>query len=117
MKQKSLLSGFKVANYIANSSEPSIIEMDWAVVEGKDRFVATTGLLSRLTVLLAKCGLFYDTLDEPQRKYTVDEARGYAPFVTSHSWGLEKMYCRNRKSNLVAVVDGKVGHLDVLSFS
>jgi len=107
MKQKSLLSGFKIANYIANSSEPQTIETDWRVVEEKDRFVATFGLLSRITVVFAKSGIFYKMLDTPERKYTIDEARGYAPFVTSHSWGLEKMYCRNRQSNLVAVVDGK----------
>jgi len=43
---------------------------------------------------------------EPVRKYSMDEVRDVAPFVTSTTWSLEKLYCRSRNQKFVAVMNG-----------
>ncbi len=112
MKQRSMLSGFERYNFLLEGSE-KYDAADYEAskekhYEEKGAIAApATGPLSQLTKLLSKCGLFYEKI-EPQRIYTVDEVRGYTPFVTSQTWGLEKMYCRNRKASMIAVIEGEV---------
>mmetsp|Transcript_8665 Transcript_8665/g.13355 ORF Transcript_8665/g.13355 Transcript_8665/m.13355 type:complete len:1019 (+) Transcript_8665:68-3124(+) len=40
------------------------------------------------------------------RQFSIDETRDVAPFVTSDTWSLEKMYCRSRKKKFIAVLNG-----------
>ena len=68
--------------------------------------VSRVGILSKLTVLLTKCGM-YMHLNDPKRQHNVDEVRRYMPFVTNSSWGLEKVYCRDRRTRFIAVVEGE----------
>jgi hypothetical protein len=50
---------------------------------------------------------FFDRFEEPGRRtYTLEDARGVRPFITRHTWSLEKLYCRQKDSRYVAVVDG-----------
>jgi lipase ATG15 len=48
----------------------------------------------------------FEHLAEPEPVYTVDEARGVRPYVTSYTWSLEKFFCRSSDSRYIAVVRG-----------
>ena len=63
------------------------------------------GFFTMFTLLLVKCGL-YTELEEPKLQHDLDLVRGYTPYVTSSTWGLEKLYCRNHQTRYVAIVGG-----------
>ena len=107
MKQRFKLGGNQIVAYISSGSDPKPGDRTLKELESSnDDFTTYTGPWARLTKLLAKFGL-YEILAEPKRQYNVDEFRGYTPFVTDSNWGLEKIYCRNRKTRFVAIVEGK----------
>ncbi len=114
LKQRSMLSGFRRFRFIVRGSDPHRLHNDYDEVEKEHRDerwkfqLPTIGPLSFLTEKLSRCGCLYSTLDRPQRIYSIDEVRGYTPFVTKSSWGLEKFYCRNRNMSFVAIVQGEV---------
>lgn len=68
------------------------------------------GLWTRLTLLpflSTNKGLgLFEHLTVPEPVYTVEEARGVRPFVTSYTWSLEKFFCRPHDSRYVAVMRG-----------
>lgn len=126
MKMKHKLSGVVVASYNASGTDPSSSGMSLAEIQDKYNsnvsdddgvqlfrksrkfydYREHRSVYARLTQFLACCGLF-EKKEEPQRQHNVDDVLGYAPFVTNSTWGLESMYCRNRKRRFVAVVDGE----------
>ena len=65
------------------------------------------GLATKFTLWLCDrpFGL-YTTIDEPKRLYNIDEVRDAAPFVTSNTWTLDKLYFRDRSRLFIAVVSG-----------
>ena len=102
MRQK--LSGAKTFTYIAHSEDPRLSDMPFDEIKEKSE-MQSVGLYSRIAWLLAKCGIFTE-LENPKRYYSADEVRDYAPYITSESWGLERLFFRNRKSRYVAVITG-----------
>jgi hypothetical protein len=52
------------------------------------------------------CMGMYEILDEPQQIYSIDDARDVRPFLTAHTWSLEKIFCRPRNSRYIAIVRG-----------
>jgi lipase ATG15 len=60
--------------------------------------------MSRLTLLLVSCGL-YKPVNKPL--HTIDDISGHTPFVTKSTWGLDTIYCRNRKTRYITVVKGE----------
>lgn len=56
---------------------------------------------ARLGPLLLRLGWF-EHLDKAQQCYSVEDARDVRPFITSHTWSLEKLFCRSRNSRYVA---------------
>ena len=52
-----------------------------------------------------KCGWF-EAYEEPVRFFSVDDARDVRPFITSHTWSLEKLFCRPRNSRYIAIIHG-----------
>jgi hypothetical protein len=38
--------------------------------------------------------------------YSIDDARDVRPFVTFHTWGLEKIFCRPHNSRYIAGFGG-----------
>ena len=105
LRQK--ISGTVTYSYMSNSESPILSQTSLAEIE-KKQFATKPriGLYSRLTLILSKCGIFKDLGDDAKRYYSVDEVRDYAPYVTSESWGLERLFFRNRQSRYVAVVTG-----------
>lgn len=55
--------------------------------------------------LLHKWGL-YETLNEPERMFSIDDARDVRPYMTTHTWSLEKVFCRPKNSRYIAIVKG-----------
>lgn len=48
----------------------------------------------------------YKPLDPPKRTYTIEEVRDVLPFVTTHSWSLENMFCTNTRSRKIISAKG-----------
>eukprot|EP00956_Cyclotella_meneghiniana_P015664 scaffold24155_cov89-Cyclotella_meneghiniana.AAC.1 len=60
-------------------------------------YIKFTQLLPRLFI----------TLDSPRRCWTQEEIDFNVPFYTSHSWSLESMFCRQKKSSRITIVSGQ----------
>jgi len=62
---------------------------------------------AKITLLpfLAKWGL-YENLAEPERVYSIDDARDVRPYLTTFTWSLEKVFCRPRDSRYIAILNG-----------
>jgi len=109
MKMKYMLAGTKTVHYNAYGNDPKPGEQSVEELKAQketNAFQQSKGPLARLTVLMARWGL-YEILAEPIRYYSIDEVRGQVTFVTNSTWGLEAMYCRNRQKRFVAVVEGE----------
>jgi hypothetical protein len=104
-RMKQVLSGYKTVSYISHGADPHLNEVSYNELRTKKNFVSRIGILSRLTRqnFMSCC---YKVLDEPVRQYNVDEVLEFTPFVTRSSWSLESIYCRNRKSRFIAIIDG-----------
>ena len=104
LRQK--LSGTVTFSYMSHSDDPRISETTFEEIKNKKEGKRFIGLYSRLTWILSKCGLFKDLGEHAKRYYSIDDVRDYAPYITSESWGLERLYFRNRKARYVAVISG-----------
>lgn len=77
-------------NYTDSNIEPSMVKRS---------------LMSRMTSWkIFSC--FYKPLDEPKRIWTIEEVQGNVPFITKHSWSLEKLFCKAGFSSSIPVVAG-----------
>lgn len=108
LNQKARYSGYTYVSFVSHDSNTREISNNFESVKGRSNFSSSTSIISRLTVALSNRNYWFDTLDKPQRLYSVDEVRGYTPFVTNSSWSLDKIYCRNRMASFVAIVKGEV---------
>ena len=51
-------------------------------------------------------GLYEPLEGNEQRVFTLDDARDVRPYVTSHTWNLEKIFCRPKDSRYIAIISG-----------
>jgi len=104
--QRYYLSGVKREVYMVdgNLEVPASGSYSQSDVEPYSTFM---GLYSRMTQWKPLIGRVFTELVPPKRVWTINEARGISPFVTKNSWSLEKLYCRDRKTNLIAVMKGE----------
>ena len=111
MKQKQRLSGYRKAEYIINSTNdglPQVATYRDLLDELPQHPKCYFGPWARITKLLSHCSLYEKLPKEHQaRQWTLDEVLENNPFVTNHSWSLEKIFCRNTKARYVAIVEGK----------
>ncbi len=109
MQLKSKLSGVTTISYTVagRDTEPQGVEWKEQKPEEDDGAKETTGPLSKITIFLAKFGLYKNKKLDNKHIYNVDLVRGYTPYATSDTWGLEKLYCRNRKTRYIAVIEGE----------
>lgn len=79
----------------------------------------TRSLYTKFTELpfLRSWGIIIDEPRKRCRQYTIDEVRDQAPFVTSNTWSLEKLYCRSRSQRYVAVTKGEFQVTTAQTFS
>jgi len=52
---------------------------------------------------LQEWGLYEEVPEKKERIFSIDDARDVRPFVTSHTWSLEKIFCRPKDSRYIAV--------------
>ena len=109
MRQLTSYSGRKHISFLSLGTFSNSEETDKA---GEENIIEETrhesiSLLAKFTQLefLTKWGL-YERLSPEERVYPIEDARDVRPFVTSHSWSLEKIFCRPRNSRYVAIVRG-----------
>ena len=94
MKIKASSSGNQTTSYTTSSGKKETEDQE-----------PEKGVFTMFTFLLVKCGLYME-LEEPKLQHDIDLVRGYTPYVTSSTWGLEKLYCRNRQTRYMAIVGG-----------
>jgi len=61
---------------------------------------------TRFTQSACLHNVLYTTLPTPKRMYSIDDVIGRRPYVTSLSWGLEKYFCKPRKTRYVGILNG-----------
>lgn len=60
---------------------------------------------ARVNQYLIKFGLF-EECETPSRYFSTDDARDVRPYITSHTWSLEKIFCRPKNSRYVSIISG-----------
>lgn len=70
----------------------------------KESTYAYMGLYSRTTVL--SWNPFFDRLDPPLRRFSIEDIRETVPFVTNKTWSLEKICCRLRNGRSRLAISG-----------
>ena len=111
LRQKQKLSGYRTATYTVRSNGDLPIPVhDYKELERNEivNSESTIGQWARFTKLFVSCGVYKKLPKEAQvRCFSIDEVLDNLPYVTKHSWGLEKLFCRNRQLRYVTVVSGK----------
>ena len=105
LRMKQRLSGHKDISYTAHGSDPHPDKLSYYQVREKDNYQSSIGFFSRITRMDFMSSL-YTVLDEPKRLYNVEDVLEFTPYITGQSWGLESVYCRNRDTRFIAIVDG-----------
>ena len=50
---------------------------------------------------------WYENLEgKEERFFSLDDTRDVRPYVTTHTWSLEKIFCRRKNSRYIAIVEG-----------
>ena len=128
VRQRASYSGYRTKKYLARSTflnathehAGSQIE-EWSRQEHSGLWTRIT-LLSRLSqdgnandnanasegqLLLGRfCIPVFATLNPPQAVYTIDDVQEHLPYVTKHTWSLERLFFRPRNSRYVTIVGG-----------
>lgn len=60
---------------------------------------------AKINNVFVKFGWF-EKYPAPRRFYSVEDARDVRPFITSHTWSLERMFCRSKNSRYIAIIKG-----------
>ena len=107
LRMKQRLSGHVHVTFVSAGEDTNPERLSFNDVRTKDSFKSQTGLFSRLTRQKWLTGFLYTVLDKPVREYSVDEVIEFTPYVTRSSWGLESMYCRNRDTRFITIIDGE----------
>ena len=98
------LSGTKKELYMVNGNV-SLPENGNYTDSNIEPYLVKRSILSRMTSWkIMSC--FYKPLDEPKRIWTIAEVQGNVPFITKHSWSLEKLFCSAGFSSSIPVVAG-----------
>ena len=104
-RMKQMLSGSTIVSYVAHGTDPNPKGLSYDEVMSRESIQSYTGPFSRLSRLdfMSCC---YTIPDEPVREYSVDEVLEFTPYITRSSWGLESIYCRQRNTQFIAIIDG-----------
>lgn len=105
LRQVHRLSGVRHSMYLVGGHHGKLPLDSYSLSDDYEAHRETMGLYTKMT-LRPRFERFFTVLDPPIRVYSVDEARGISPFITSNTWTLEKIYCRHRKDRAITVVSG-----------
>lgn len=107
LRKKHSLSGYSRTTYASFGSPEA------ALSHSSVRLHVVIGTLqenkrsfySRFTQLPFLQGRLYETLEDfPHRLFTVDDITGQRPYMTSYSWGLERHFCKPRKTRCIDIL-------------
>lgn len=116
LKQTAVYSGYRTEKYLACSdtvrmevdrSIPDSSILEWSRQE-------RVGLWARITKfsLLSTASpskwtpQLFSPVDPPEPLYTIEDVQELRPYVTKHTWSLERLFCRPRNSRYVVIVGG-----------
>lgn len=112
-RQQQQYSGRRTTSYLAVGS---IRDSEYSTTDHRRNLVSSTykestSIRSKFTTLAifsieSGCGIYESIPDKSERIYSIDDARDVRPFMTSHTWSLEKFYCRPKNSRYIAIVRG-----------
>lgn len=97
-------SGLREERYLVSGEDEQPLD-GYSQSPDFDPAEVRNSLYSRMTQL-GCCGYAFVRLENPRRLYRTAEVRDILPFVTSHSWSLESMCCRNRNARMIAAAKG-----------
>jgi len=106
LRQIATYSGEMHRSYLSRGSMEDAEHTD----KKADNLIAETILekksfRGKINSVFVKWG-WYEEYEEPKRFYSIDDARDVRPYVTSHTWSLEKYFCRPRNSRYIAIIQG-----------
>jgi lipase ATG15 len=110
MKMKYQLAGTVRVHYNAkgNDSKPSDLTYEQLQADKQmNGLRESKGPFARFAEVMVFYGLYETERNPIPRYYSIDEVRGQTTFITNSTWGLESIYCRDRKKRFVAVVKGE----------
>jgi len=107
LRQVAAYSGRMMRSYISRGSIEDAEQTDKG---SADNMVGET-IRERTTWRASINRLFinfgwFEEYDEPHRFFSVEDARDVRPFITSHTWSLERIFCRPRNSRYIAIIRG-----------
>jgi hypothetical protein len=102
----------KYSGYITSSGLARNVFSNTEATDSADRsnvyqrsIVVTTPFWTRFTQCMPDC-LFTDLSDAPKEMYTMNDVQDYRPFLTRHTWSLERIFCRPENSRYITIVRG-----------
>ena len=111
LRKKHSLSGYSRTTYASFGSPEAAMNIDPSaerqyVVKGSLQ-ENRRSIYSRFTQLSFVQGVLYETQESfPQRMFSVDDITGKRPYETSYSWGLERHFCKPRKTRYIGILRG-----------
>lgn len=99
-------SGYETIRYLARESESVTSKLNYNEIKERDSIKSFINPYSRLT-RLSCMRMLYKRYDEPVRAFNVNEVLEFTNYVTNSSWGLEMIYCRDRRANYIAIIEGR----------
>ncbi len=105
LRLKQILSGYQTVTYTATGSDKTPDTTTFGEVLKKESLETHMGVYGWIS-MQPFADFFFDPLDEPIRQYHIGEVLEFTPYVTNNSWGLEQIYCRDRNSRFIAIING-----------
>lgn len=116
LTQTARYSGYRTEKYLACSAEvrtgvdQSIQEssiLDWSRQQRTGPWSRLTKWSFLSTESPAKwTPRLFAPVDPPEKLYTIDDVQEHRPYVTKHTWSLERLFCRPRNSRYIVIVGG-----------
>ncbi len=106
LRTKQKLSGHKYVTYISHGADPHPDKISLDEMCEKDSCKVSLDLLGKLSQVRVIRNM-YKTLGMPLRQYFPENVLKSTPYFTDHSWGLESIYCHDRASRYIAIIDGQ----------
>lgn len=106
LRLKQILSGYELVTYTATGSDKTPDTTEFGEVLMKASLERHMGPYSWVT-MQKFADFFFDPLETPKRQFSVDDVLEFTPYVTNNTWGLESIYCRDRETRFIAIINGE----------
>ena len=111
-KTKRAILLIQMIKYAGSRSEQYLVSSDDVAPEGGYTFdekqvpaVVKMSIYARITQLgCLRC--MFEVQDPPKRTYSIEEVRDVLPFITTHTWSLETMFCTSTRQRMIIAAKG-----------